>query len=931
MLDSKKPNKNSFTQVNETLFYSNDTDAHLVFLPHEQEEFEFNEATVALYNLDDESLVERPAVIETFEGRKSVVLKMTEDLLAHWGRWQAQVVFKQGDKINTSVVVKFDTMRYMLDQRPPTLRDVIKVDELYSQLVTVMDEIVGKDVISAPEIILARGGHETLGDRLDEEHNEVAPQLAQIAEARDGEDTLQNRLARDFGNMDDFRPDKVSMIDKMMDEFGERALNVKWFGAKGDGVTDDGQAIKLAHEFANSTGQKVLYPAGTYYLYEVSNIPIMTDVDASKAEIIINPSFEPTRSMFDINPTESKYQIYPELSTLVVNKNTTRLPQITGHGDAILELINDNKRVYIRYGANANTGSPQTDRVVIDTHGNLKNDIVWDYDEVTRVYIQPIDKEFINVIFGRITYMNNIDRTSYAYKNIQVKRSRVNLTVMDEGLVPLAKKSPYAGVIQTGVCAYVTIKDSNLESKPTVKNTEGVSVGTYGLLLQGTISLTLINVRSKEIPDEFDGWGIMGGNVLKDFKVIDCDLSRIDSHQATHNITIENTTVGKHGCTLTGSGTLKMSNVKFSSANILSLRSDYGSTWDGDIVLTDVEHTPHASTAQPAVISATPILTHEFGYPCHFGRSITIKNYKVTTDYMGVISVLKTNLYKEANPINKYILPDVINLENLKTSNNAKRLRVFGLPMNNYLDFSTNTEGSYQVVEGETRIVSNIEMNIYGGDWIETEDFIGWDDYRTNAFSQGHESYQPTSPYPTININNVSNVFLDVLAHAYIVNIYGGSVKRIYAENGGGSRGVITAENSDINTNGANYGIRLPKNNSSYMRNCMIYPPMDGESMKSTASDIIRAHDAVWGQDLSYINPRPNIINCILSNDYPISIVKPNWEDYMMPILNMKSDKAYHPKRGTLSNRPTVYLEVGDTYFNTDTNTSEVWTGTDWV
>lgn len=183
--------------MEDALFYSNDTDAHLVFLPHEQEGFEFNEATVALYNIDDESLVERPAVIETFEGRKSVVLKMTEDLLAHWGRWQAQVVFKQGDKINTSVVVKFDTLRYMLDQRPPTLRDVIKVDELYSQLVTVMDEIAGKDVISAPEIILARGGENTLGERLDKEHNEITTQLAQNVQQID-------RIARDAISALDF-------------------------------------------------------------------------------------------------------------------------------------------------------------------------------------------------------------------------------------------------------------------------------------------------------------------------------------------------------------------------------------------------------------------------------------------------------------------------------------------------------------------------------------------------------------------------------------------------------------------------------------------------------------------------------------------------------------------------------------------------------
>ena len=226
MLDSKNPSKNSFTQVNDALFYSNDTDAHLVFLPHEQESFEFNEATVALYNTDDESLVERPAVIETFEGRKSVVLKMTEDLLAHWGRWQAQVVFKQGDKINTSVVVKFDTLRYMLDQRPPTLRDVIKVDELYSQLVTVMDEIAGKDVISAPEIILARGGENTLGERLDKEHNVVTAQLAQTDTRVDNlileydidpnkdPEILDARLSQLTGNHDTLS-DRLTSLDEL--------------------------------------------------------------------------------------------------------------------------------------------------------------------------------------------------------------------------------------------------------------------------------------------------------------------------------------------------------------------------------------------------------------------------------------------------------------------------------------------------------------------------------------------------------------------------------------------------------------------------------------------------------------------------------------------------------------------------------------------
>ena len=47
------------------------------------------------------------------------------------------------------------------------------------QFQSVLDETTGKDVISAPEVILARGGAQTLGERLDSEKAEVTAQLAQ--------------------------------------------------------------------------------------------------------------------------------------------------------------------------------------------------------------------------------------------------------------------------------------------------------------------------------------------------------------------------------------------------------------------------------------------------------------------------------------------------------------------------------------------------------------------------------------------------------------------------------------------------------------------------------------------------------------------------------------------------------------------------------
>lgn len=54
-------------------------------------------------------------------------------------------------------------------------------DSVETQFNAVQQEMTGKDVISAPELIAARGGEPTLSDRLDKEQQEVTAQLAQTA------------------------------------------------------------------------------------------------------------------------------------------------------------------------------------------------------------------------------------------------------------------------------------------------------------------------------------------------------------------------------------------------------------------------------------------------------------------------------------------------------------------------------------------------------------------------------------------------------------------------------------------------------------------------------------------------------------------------------------------------------------------------------
>lgn len=111
-------------------------------------------------------------------------------------------------------------------------------------------------------------------------------------------------------------------------EFSQRAINVKWFGAKGDGITDDTAAIQKA---INACGEDdILYfPKGTYFVTD--SLKITCHVEGRSAIIVTNKTLNPVIQLGeDDKKTYNKYFILPS-----VIQNTK-----TWNGDIGIKCIN---------------------------------------------------------------------------------------------------------------------------------------------------------------------------------------------------------------------------------------------------------------------------------------------------------------------------------------------------------------------------------------------------------------------------------------------------------------------------------------------------------------------------------------------------------------------------------------------------------------
>lgn len=405
------------------------------------------------------------------------------------------------------------------------------------------------------------------------------------------------------------------------------------FGATGDGVTDDLPAICAAHEHANAHGLPVRSKPGvTYHLGRSAlTARIATDTDWNT-------------SRFTIDDTEvddhkaTLFEVFSLLEPEEVRIESLRRDQLRmdtrPRHDCHVLVESESRRLFIRRGLNQNNGVPQRDSFILRRDGSVEGPIDWNYDTITRIEARPIDEKPLVLRGGIFTTFANrmVQEIGYNYwgRNIVITRSNTEVNGLTHYVVgETAVGHPYRGFIEARQSANITLRDC-FATGHKIYSTIGaankpVNMGSYDLHANDVVNLQVIGCRMNHILDR-SRWGVIASNFCKNILLEDCTLSRMDAHMGVSGTyTIRRCTLGHMGLNAIGRGLLTVEDSTLYGNALVSLRSDYGSTWEGDLIIRNSRWIPACGdTHWPHMINANNDGMHDFGYPCYMPQAITV-------------------------------------------------------------------------------------------------------------------------------------------------------------------------------------------------------------------------------------------------------------------------------------------------------------------
>ena len=521
------------------------------------------------------------------------------------------------------------------------------------------------------------------------------------------------------------------------------------FGAKGDGETDDFVAIYAAHVYANECGQTVMGRKGaTYYVGDsfTTSIPVMTNVDLHGSTILINDDSAIAfanrgKALFNVYREQKYTQVISGFALddmfkdheKKISRDAKSLPWLVPYlkGESFVLVTNNNHVDFIRYGANQSSGEARKDLFLVDIDGNILDGYAaaFEFDDITSVEIFETSEKEIEIKNGTIKNITCRVRAETDFKNkyaaflrgINIQRCNVyihdmNFRTANEPTIDYtddpndslcknygrrSESYPYSGFIAGHKSYNILVENCTMsartvyyEDKPATESTGGkvpdpVPMGSYGYTytLSANVRHENVDQYSKTGIGDSRYWGIMSSNTCKNFVFNECRVNRFDAHRGFWNARLTNSTFG-HTINVTGGGELYIENVeKICGSSFISLRGDYGSSFDGNVTIKDSTHLAINSydslkggyynvnsviTGNTYLISsgfstAELYLKWDFGYDCTLPHTVTIDNFKTNSSRAYVFSNVSNTAFENKYK-NQYGLPSEIIFKNMEST-----------------------------------------------------------------------------------------------------------------------------------------------------------------------------------------------------------------------------------------------------------------------
>lgn len=420
------------------------------------------------------------------------------------------------------------------------------------------------------------------------------------------------------------------------------------YGAVGDGAHDDQAAIIAAHAAANEKNLPVRAKDGaTYYIGKGAEVAVIrTDVDFGTARFIIDDT-ETDNYKTEIFRVESAREPFAVNGVSSLKKGQTNLG-VTLPCRSLVEVTDENCKVYIRRGLNQNSGTAKKELLLVEQDGTIADNapVVWDYDNISSVKAWPIDNEKLTIRGGVFVTVANRAESQYNYRsrNLEIERSNVVVEGLSHYIVgEMDHGAPYSGFISIHRAAEVTVKDCLLTPHRTYSTIGSaglpVSMGSYDMEASYCINVLFKGIRQTINIDDNAYWGLFASNFCKDLKMEDCVISRFDAHMGVCNVSLSDCKFGYMGVQMVGFGTARLENCEIHRNRMVWLRDDYGSCWDGDIVIRN------CTVKLPGgnklfLLDGSNDGHHDFGYDCRLPYSLdidglTIDDTVASDDYPG--------------------------------------------------------------------------------------------------------------------------------------------------------------------------------------------------------------------------------------------------------------------------------------------------------